>query len=110
MDFELSESQTELAGLTRQILTDQVTPQRLRAVEEQGLLYDEALWKALAERDAELAKRTGVKPHLGMRAKLATVSGAPFQSTLMCASLFHVFATKATKHRDAPPDGACRCF
>jgi acyl-CoA dehydrogenase len=49
MDFELSESQLELAGLTRQILDDQVTPQRLRAVEEQGLLFDERLWSALAE-------------------------------------------------------------
>jgi alkylation response protein AidB-like acyl-CoA dehydrogenase len=49
MDFELTESQVELAGLARQILTDHVTPQRLRAAEEQGLLFDEALWKSLAD-------------------------------------------------------------
>jgi acyl-CoA dehydrogenase len=48
MDFEPSDSQVELAGLARQILADQVTPQRLRAVEEQGLLFDEQLWSALS--------------------------------------------------------------
>ncbi|MDT4917853.1 MAG: 3-oxocholest-4-en-26-oyl-CoA dehydrogenase beta subunit [Pseudonocardiales bacterium] len=49
MDFELSESQLELAALARQILDDQVTPERLRAAEDQHLLFDRALWQALAK-------------------------------------------------------------
>ena len=49
MDFELTESQVELAALARQILDDQVTPDRLRAAEEQNLLFDRALWQALAK-------------------------------------------------------------
>jgi acyl-CoA dehydrogenase len=48
MNFEPTESQVELAGLTRQIVTDHVTPQRLRAVEEHGLLFDRRLWSALS--------------------------------------------------------------
>jgi acyl-CoA dehydrogenase len=48
MNFEPTESQVELAGLSRQIVTDHVTPQRLRAVEEHGLLFDRRLWSALS--------------------------------------------------------------
>lgn len=47
MDFSLTESQLELAGLAREILADQVTPARLREVEEQGVLFDRSLWTAL---------------------------------------------------------------
>jgi len=49
MDFELSESQQELAALTRRILDDQVTQSRLRAVDESGVLFDRALWATLAD-------------------------------------------------------------
>jgi alkylation response protein AidB-like acyl-CoA dehydrogenase len=49
MDFAISEAQRELGGLTRQILTDQVTPTRLRAVEDTGVHFDRELWRALAD-------------------------------------------------------------
>ncbi|HKC27695.1 MAG TPA: acyl-CoA dehydrogenase family protein [Jatrophihabitans sp.] len=49
MDFELSDSQRELAGLARQIFTDQVTQPRLREVETGQDHFDRDLWAALGE-------------------------------------------------------------
>lgn len=46
MDFELRESQVELASLTRQILEDKVTPERLRALAPP--YFDRDLWSALS--------------------------------------------------------------
>jgi 3-oxocholest-4-en-26-oyl-CoA dehydrogenase beta subunit len=48
MDFILSESQHELAALTRRILADRATPDRLREVEAAGDRFDPALWADLA--------------------------------------------------------------
>jgi 3-oxocholest-4-en-26-oyl-CoA dehydrogenase beta subunit len=48
MDFSLSESQRELAALTRRILADRATPERLREVEAAGDRFDPALWAGLA--------------------------------------------------------------
>ncbi len=48
MDFTLSESQRELAALTRQILADRATPERLAEVEAAGDRFDAALWADLA--------------------------------------------------------------
>jgi acyl-CoA dehydrogenase len=48
MDFTLTETQQELAGLTRQIVTDQVTPERWKAVEQSGAHLDRDLYAALA--------------------------------------------------------------
>jgi 3-oxocholest-4-en-26-oyl-CoA dehydrogenase beta subunit len=48
MDFSISETQRELAGLTRQILTDHATPARLASVEATGERFDRELWAALA--------------------------------------------------------------
>ena len=44
----LSQAQTELAALSRQILTDRATPDRLAELERNGLGFDEALWADLA--------------------------------------------------------------
>ncbi|GAA0269623.1 acyl-CoA dehydrogenase family protein [Cryptosporangium japonicum] len=49
MDFSLTETQVELAALTRRIVTDQVTAERLRAAEAAGSRFDRALWDVLAE-------------------------------------------------------------
>jgi acyl-CoA dehydrogenase len=49
MDFDLTEPQRELAALTREIVTDQVTQERLRAVETSGSGMDRDLWRALAD-------------------------------------------------------------
>jgi 3-oxocholest-4-en-26-oyl-CoA dehydrogenase beta subunit len=48
MDFILNESQQELAALSRRILADRATPQRLREVEAGGDRFDPALWADLA--------------------------------------------------------------
>jgi 3-oxocholest-4-en-26-oyl-CoA dehydrogenase beta subunit len=48
VDFTETESQTELAGLARKILTEQVTRERLAAVEARADRFDAALWADLA--------------------------------------------------------------
>src|SRR5258708_13566701 len=48
MDFTHNDSQRELAALTRTILTDRVTAERLREVEAGGDRFDPALWADLA--------------------------------------------------------------
>jgi acyl-CoA dehydrogenase len=47
MDFTLSDEQQELAALVRRIASDQLTPQRLRAVETTPERFDRELWAAL---------------------------------------------------------------
>ncbi|GDY29770.1 acyl-CoA dehydrogenase family protein [Gandjariella thermophila] len=49
MDFTLTEAQQDLAGLTRRIVIDRATPERLREVEAGGDRFDRELWAALAE-------------------------------------------------------------
>ena len=48
MDFTETESQAELAALSRKILTDRVTPQHLAAAEAGGDSFDAGLWATLA--------------------------------------------------------------
>jgi acyl-CoA dehydrogenase len=48
VDFAETESQAELAGLARKILTEQVTPERLAAAEKGPDRFDAALWADLA--------------------------------------------------------------
>jgi alkylation response protein AidB-like acyl-CoA dehydrogenase len=48
VDFTESESQAELAALTRQILAKQLTEQRLREAEAGSDRFDAALWEGLA--------------------------------------------------------------
>jgi alkylation response protein AidB-like acyl-CoA dehydrogenase len=48
VDFAETESQAELAGLTRKILTEQVTPERLAAAEAGPDRFDAGLWADLA--------------------------------------------------------------
>jgi 3-oxocholest-4-en-26-oyl-CoA dehydrogenase beta subunit len=48
VDFAETESQAELAGLARKILTEQATPERLAAAEAGPDRFDAALWADLA--------------------------------------------------------------
>ncbi len=48
MDFALSEVQVALQDLARQILEDQLTPDRLREVENEPDWFDRQLWRDLA--------------------------------------------------------------
>lgn len=49
MDFELPEAARDLAGLTRTIVHDRLTEQRLREVEAAGDRFDRSLWTDLAD-------------------------------------------------------------
>jgi 3-oxocholest-4-en-26-oyl-CoA dehydrogenase beta subunit len=48
MDFTLTPAQDELGALSREILTDRVTQQRLREIEASGIGFDAPLWAELA--------------------------------------------------------------
>lgn len=49
MDFSTTEGQRDLAGLTREILDQELTPDRLAEVEAGADRFDRALWDKLAE-------------------------------------------------------------
>lgn len=49
MDFDLTPEQTDAAALARSILTDQVTPERLRAAEASGVRHDQGLFASLGD-------------------------------------------------------------
>src|SRR5580704_1611919 len=48
MDFTLTQAQDDLGALSRQILTDKVTQERLREIEAGQTRFDPALWSDLA--------------------------------------------------------------
>jgi 3-oxocholest-4-en-26-oyl-CoA dehydrogenase beta subunit len=48
VDFSVTQAQEELSALSRRILTDRVTPDRLTELERAGLGFDDALWADLA--------------------------------------------------------------
>jgi acyl-CoA dehydrogenase len=49
MDFTLTETQNELAELTRRIVTDKLTQERLKALEKNAAHFDRDLYAALAD-------------------------------------------------------------
>jgi acyl-CoA dehydrogenase len=112
MDFELLESQRELAGLARQILSDQVTPQRLRAAEEAGLLYDRTLWQALAAAGVlsaalpesigggglDFLEQCSVLIELGR-----TTAPVPYLASVLSAAALAYFGTDDQRSRWAAP-------
>jgi acyl-CoA dehydrogenase len=49
MDFSATPAQDDLSALTRRILTDRVTPERLREIEAGGERCDRELWSELAK-------------------------------------------------------------
>jgi len=48
LDFSLTQAQQDLSALSRRILTDRVTPDRLTELERSGSGFDEAVWADLA--------------------------------------------------------------
>jgi acyl-CoA dehydrogenase len=115
MDFELSESQIELAGLARQILADQVTPERLRAAEEQGLLFDRALWQELAKAGVlaaalpetigggglDFLEQCSVLIELGR-----TTAPVPYLTSVLSAAALGYFGTDGQRAKWAAPAAA----
>ena len=49
MDFTPTAAQNDLGGLARQILTDRVTPERLREFDDSDTRFDRELWSELAK-------------------------------------------------------------
>jgi alkylation response protein AidB-like acyl-CoA dehydrogenase len=49
MDFTLSEEQEAIRDLAARILTEQLPPERLRTIEDQGLWYADDVWAELAK-------------------------------------------------------------
>jgi len=49
MDFDFSEEEQTISGLTRQILEDKVTHEHLRAMSKSGESFDRNVWQSLAE-------------------------------------------------------------
>lgn len=94
MDFQLTEAQQELAGLARRILTDRVTPSRLREVE--GI--DRPLWKeleaaGLLDPSLDLLEQCSVLIEMGR-----AVAPVPY--------LWHMTAASFLRHLSRPaPDG-----
>src|SRR5215831_18887301 len=115
MDFILNESQQELAGLSRRILADRATPQRLREVEAGGDRFDPALWADLA--DAGILAATLPEPlggaGLGLLEQCSVleeagraVAPAPFLASIVLgASALARFGTPDQQQRWAAPAG-----
>jgi acyl-CoA dehydrogenase len=115
MDFELTETQRELAGLTRQIVSDHVTPERLRTVEKQGTFFDRGLWSALLSAGVVAAaapenvggggldflEQCSVLTELGR-----AVAHVPYLETVLAAAAIGYFGTDEQRQRWGTPAAA----
>ena len=115
MDFSLSETQQELAGLTRSILTDHVTQERLRALADSGRLHDPELWRVLAGAGVVAAglpesiggggldflEQCSVLLELGR-----AVAPVPYLATVTSAAALAYFGTDEQRRRWAAPAAA----
>lgn len=116
MDFSPTEAQRDLAALTRSILADRVTPERLRELEDGEHRFDRALWSALAEAGVlaaalpehvggsgfDLLEQCGVLVEIGR-----TVAPVPYlASIVMAASALARFGDAEQQARWAAPAAA----
>ena len=115
MDFSQNEALRELAALTRKILVDRVTPQRLREVEAGGDRFDPALWADLASSGvlaAALPESLG-GAGLGFLEQCAvlteigrTVAPAPYLASIVLgAGALAAFGTAQQQRRLVEPAG-----
>ena len=113
MDFIQNEADVELASLSRKILTDQLTPDRLRAAEASGEEFDAALWADLAAAgvlSAALPESVG-GAGLGLLAQCAVltelgreVAPLPYLASIVLgASALARFGTPGQQERWAAP-------
>ena len=112
MDFGLTETQRELAALTRQIATDQLTPERRKAVEAAGTYFDRTLWRSLAEAgvlsaglpscvgggDLDFLEWCAVLVELGR-----AVAPVPYLGQMASAAALAYFGTDTQRSRWAEP-------
>jgi 3-oxocholest-4-en-26-oyl-CoA dehydrogenase beta subunit len=115
MDFTLTAAQEDLGGLTRQILTDHVTPGRLREFDESDTRFDRLLWAELAKAGilaAALPETVG-GAGLGLLEQCSvlieigrTVAPVPYLASItLGAAAIAEFGTPEQQHRWAVPAG-----
>jgi 3-oxocholest-4-en-26-oyl-CoA dehydrogenase beta subunit len=115
MDFTLTEAQGELGALTRQILSDLATPDRLRAVDAGATRFDAELWADLAKAgilSAALPESVG-GAGLGFLEQCSVlieigraVAPAPYLSSIVLgAAALARFGTAEQQQRWAEPAG-----
>jgi alkylation response protein AidB-like acyl-CoA dehydrogenase len=113
MDFTLTEAQNDLAALTRQIVTDQMTAERLKTLENTASHIDRDLYRALADAGVlaaalpesigggglDLLEQCSVLIELGR-----TVAPVPYLSSVaLAAAAIGYFGTDAQRERWARP-------
>ena len=115
MDFTEHENQAELAALSRKILTEQVTPERLAAADALSDRFDAGLWDALARAGilaAALPESLG-GAGLGLLEQCAvltelgrTVAPVPYLASIVLgAGVIARFGTPEQQRRWAAPAG-----
>jgi acyl-CoA dehydrogenase len=115
VDFTENESQAELAALSRKILTEQVTPERLAAADAASDRFDAGLWDALARAGILAAALPeslggaglGLLEHCSVLAELGrTVAPVPYLASIVLgAGAIARFGTPEQQHRWAAPAG-----
>src|SRR5258708_31017865 len=115
MDFLPNEAQQELSALSRRILMQRVTPERLREVEAAGDRFDPALWADLARAgilaaalpDSLGGAGLGLLEQCSVLAEIGrTVAPAPYlASILLRAGALAQFRTPDPQPRWAEPAG-----
>jgi 3-oxocholest-4-en-26-oyl-CoA dehydrogenase beta subunit len=113
MDFIQNESDRELADLSRKILTDQLTPERLRAAEAQGDHFDRAVWADLAAAGVLAAglpeslggAGLGLLAHCAVLAEIGrTVAPVPYLASIVLgAGALARFGTEGQQQQWAAP-------
>jgi len=116
VDFALTQPQEELSSLSRRILTDHATPDRLTELEQAGQGFDATLWARLAEAGilaAALPEAAGGDGYgLAEQCSILTeigraVARVPYLSTIVLgASAIANFGTDAQVKRWAAPAAA----
>jgi acyl-CoA dehydrogenase len=115
MDFSLTPAQADLAGLSRQILADRATQERLREIEAGPVRFDPALWADLARAgvlSAALPEVVG-GAGLGLLEQCSvlielgrTVAPVPYLASIVLgASALAHFGTAGQQQRWAGPAG-----
>jgi 3-oxocholest-4-en-26-oyl-CoA dehydrogenase beta subunit len=116
VDFSLTHAQQELSALTRQILADQVTADRLAQLDKAGQGFDQALWADLATAGvlaAALPERAGgdgygLAEQCSVLAEIGrAVAPAPYlESVVLGAAAIAEFGDEAQVRRWAVPAAA----
>jgi len=113
MDFQQYETDAELASLSRKILGDRLTPERLRAAESGGEAFDRALWADLAAAGVLAAalpesvggSGLGLLAHCAVLAEIGrTVAPVPYLASIVLgAEALARFGTADQRQRWAGP-------